>query len=251
MRPRPAARMRDNGAVHAHHAEKVRVEQALGIGRVRKLDGTGDTEAGIVHDDIDLPLGVHDLLHGGAHLRLVRDVGADVVQPLHARLAARELIDGVPRPAQGESGGFPDTGGTPGDNGNFLVHADSLLFLEIVLVQNVRDDVHGLVDECLRMRRHERAAQEALARRAGRRQRRVDVNPALIQLLLGLERDDGVIGIDGDDGRVGVDDLHAARVQAVAHVLADVKQLPRQLRVRLQVAQRRRGDGDIRGRNTR
>lgn len=38
-----------------------------------------------------------------------------------------------------------------------------------------------------------------------------------------------------------------ARVQAVAHVLADVKQLPRQLRVRLQVAQRRRGDGDIRG----
>lgn len=111
--PPRRAHMRDNGAVHAHHAEKVRVEQALGIGRVRKLDGTGDAESGVVHDDIDLPLGVHDLLHGGAHLRLVRDVGADVVQPLHARLAARELIDGVPRPAQGESGGFPDTGGTP------------------------------------------------------------------------------------------------------------------------------------------
>ena len=111
----------DHGAVHVHHAEKVDVEEGLGIGGGGELNGTGDAEACVVHENVNAAFGIHDLRYGSADGVLGGDVCCDVMQPLHALRAAGKFVNGTAGGLQGEGGGLADAGSSAGDNSD-LIH---------------------------------------------------------------------------------------------------------------------------------
>lgn len=111
----------DYGAVHVHHAEKVDVEEGLGIGGGGELNGTGDAEACVVHENVNTAFGIHDLRYGSADGVLGGDVCCDVMQPLHALRAAGKFVNGTAGGLQGEGGGLADAGSPAGDNSD-LIH---------------------------------------------------------------------------------------------------------------------------------
>ena len=112
----------DHGAVHVHHAEKVDVEEGLGIGGGGELNGAGDAEACVVHENVNAAFGIHDLRYGSADGVLGGDVCCDVMQPLHALRAAGKFINGTAGGLQGKGGGLADAGSSAGDNSD-LIHA--------------------------------------------------------------------------------------------------------------------------------
>ena len=115
----------DHAAVHPHHAEKQGVEQPLGLLGVGELDGAGDTEARVVHHQVDAALRRHHLIHGGAQRLLPGDVRHDVGDVRHAFRPAAQLIDGPAALPQGQRRGAADPGGASGDDSDFFIHGAS------------------------------------------------------------------------------------------------------------------------------
>ena len=123
-----------DGAVHVYHAEKVHIELPPGLLRRRELDRARDAEARVVDENVNAPLAVQDLRHGGVHLRFVRHIR---LQVHHARLrvfgAAAELIHFQAAAAQGARGVQADARTAAGDDGYTCFgggcHGDRLRFL--------------------------------------------------------------------------------------------------------------------------
>ena len=84
-----------HGAVHVDHAEEVHVKELLGVLRGGEFDGAGDAEPGVVHQQVNMAGLGHDLRHGGVDGGLVRHVGGDVPQTLHALRPAGQLVYGA------------------------------------------------------------------------------------------------------------------------------------------------------------
>ena len=84
----------------------------------RELDRARDAEARVVDENVNAPLAVQDLRHGGVHLRFVRHI---CLQVHHARLrvfgAAAELIHFQAAAAQGARGVQADARTAAGDDG--------------------------------------------------------------------------------------------------------------------------------------
>ena len=60
-------------------------------------------------------------------------------------------------------------------------------------------DSDRLVDERVRMRRHQARAEQALVRRGRRRKRRIDIHARVIELLRDRQRLDGLVRVDRND----------------------------------------------------
>ena len=111
--------------VHAHHAEEVDVELADGVGGIGELNRTGNAEAGVVDDDVDVILAGEDKIDRGAERFLLRDIGLNVDGAVGAGFAAGQLIDVIPGSVHGLRGGKADAGRTAGDDAN-LAHRSYL-----------------------------------------------------------------------------------------------------------------------------
>ena len=85
----------------------------------------GDTEARVVHHQVDAALRRHHLIHGGAQRLLPGDVRHDVGDVRHAFRPAAQLIDGPAALPQGQRRGAADPGGASGDDSDFFIHGAS------------------------------------------------------------------------------------------------------------------------------
>ena len=85
----------------------------------------GDAEARVVHQNVDAALPGHDLRHGGADGLLLRHIGDDVVQPLHALGPPGQLVHRAACLLQRQRGGPSDAGGAAGNDGNAVTHGPS------------------------------------------------------------------------------------------------------------------------------
>ena len=107
-----------HGSCHIHGAEQIRVQQPLRVGVFRELHGPGDTEAGVVHQDVDGPGLFGDPVHGGPDGALVRDVHGQSFGPGGADPPAAEGIDPAAAFQQGLTDSGADTAAAAGDHGD-------------------------------------------------------------------------------------------------------------------------------------
>lgn len=98
------AHNRNDGAVHIHHAEKVRVKKALGVLGLCELNCARDAEARIVDEHIYLALASDYLIDRFFHCRFVCHIGDEVVESLDTLRAAAEFINGISRIFKRERG---------------------------------------------------------------------------------------------------------------------------------------------------
>ena len=117
----PAAHGGNDRPVHTHHAEEIHLKLALGLLRVRKLHSTADAEARIIHQDVNMPGLLQNLLHRPADGLLVRHIGPDVLKALHAPFTAAQLIHRAAVFCQVQSRFPANAGGPAGDNSD-LTH---------------------------------------------------------------------------------------------------------------------------------
>ena len=115
--------------VDTDHAEEVHVKLLLRLRRIRKLDGAGDAEAGVVDDHVDVPLPVENGPDRGVHLRFVRDVRLNVCHfGIDARVSAAELIDPAAFLRENPGRVQADPAGASGHD-DYLLHAFLLFSL--------------------------------------------------------------------------------------------------------------------------
>jgi hypothetical protein len=90
MRPFPwASHARHDGPRHPDQSEKVRLENQSGlIDRALFRSGRGNTEASIVHEQIDTAVALHDLADGCFHGFIVRHVEGQHLERLRACLGS-------------------------------------------------------------------------------------------------------------------------------------------------------------------
>ena len=132
MLPRLAFSAAQRGARDEGEAEHVHLELAAHhLGR-RLLERRERAAAGVVHDDVEPAAFLHGHLHGRGHLRLVRDVGEQPVDPR------------VPRPRRGERVLAPRE---PEDRGPRLLQPDRRRLADPRVGPRDEDD---LAFECLR-----------------------------------------------------------------------------------------------------
>ena len=64
------------------HTEKIQFKLGMGVLRAGVLRRAGYAEACVVHQNVNLSLPLHHLLHSGAGLLLIGDIGSQVYDPL-------------------------------------------------------------------------------------------------------------------------------------------------------------------------
>ena len=110
--------------VHAHHAEEIDIEKALGFRCISELHRSGNAEAGIVDEDINSAAFRHHLPNGSGDLCFIGDVAFDMGNAGNLAVTAAQLVDLAAPIPQGSGGAKSDAAAAAGDY-NDLIHASS------------------------------------------------------------------------------------------------------------------------------
>ena len=115
------------------HTVEIQLQLGVGVLGLGGLRRTGDAEARVIHQNVDPPLPLQNLLHSGPDLGFVGHIGGNVPHAHLGLFPAGEFINLAACPVQLCSRAAPDAAAAAGDDCNLCHGETSCVFYKIRL----------------------------------------------------------------------------------------------------------------------